>query len=189
MFRQKILVKHDNNHCFHLSLTRILPQIVFMPKQGNHLNFFFSKTITNLTLYVRQGVGLARHRTSLTGERWRTDPKFAGSRHSAACLATAAQMASRTYRSMPADKRRVSHYRQLVGWIKKHLSAGMPVNVIEEKLDNLLSAIHKTLRPVKRQKSTQPVVSPPASLVVLLPRPGRKWPRSYKVYHRRTLAG
>jgi hypothetical protein len=116
-----------------------------MAKQGGPFIFEFTH---GLVSWYRVGdVGLVRMKSNLTRKRWLKDPAFARSRTCAANLGIASKLASPLYKSLPAEKRKVYHFRKLLGLGNELLSAGFSVEqaqkVMELAVENLRNALEQ----------------------------------------------
>lgn len=125
----------------------------------------WEKTIGFISFYKRCGVGCVRMKSNLTGKRWRTDPLFAGSRRSAACLALAAKLASPFYKSMPQRLRCYSHYKQLVGVAQRMLYKGYTIPQVNKELDFVVCSYLRKLQATDPNR--KPIRSPFAATLSL----------------------
>jgi hypothetical protein len=100
----------------------------------------FIGTRNVLTGYMAGGQNIVRARSSLTGERVKDDPAFAGFRKSSDRMKQASVMASALYNQIPKELKRFSLYRQLTGEAFKMLKQGKDHIDIFEKLQVLYIA-------------------------------------------------
>lgn len=142
-----------------------------MAKQGGPI--IWEMTICGISFYKRCGQGCVRMKSNLTCKRWQTDPAFAGSRKSAANMATSAVLASKSYRSIPREERRYAYYHELVGISQKMLSAGFSIEQVKQVLSYTINQFLKRLAnaenktKIKRSSfslnKTRPTIAQPAS--------------------------
>jgi two-component sensor histidine kinase len=96
---------------------------------GNHI---IRGTYGEITGYISGGRNIIRSRTSLTGERVKDDPAFAGFRKSSDRLKLAAVIAANLYNMIPREQKRFSLYRQLTGEAIKLLKQSKnPIEIVE----------------------------------------------------------
>ena len=91
-------------------------------------------TIDNLTFYKWRGKYYVRTKSSLTGERVKTDPCFRPLMAYAFLLAEASKIASAVYRLLSPEKKKVAFYRKMTGRAMSWLKQGMKKEKIVELL-------------------------------------------------------
>lgn len=80
-------------------------------------------TICGICFYCLDGVYYARAKSSLSAERVKKDPAFAGTRYYAKKMGTAAKIAAVVYRQLvPANERSRQRYREVVGMVLRELA-------------------------------------------------------------------
>lgn len=94
--------------------------------------YYITGTIDDICFYRLDNQYYARLKSSLTGKRVKTDPRFARTREYASLLAKASSLASTIYRSLPAYTRNRELYQQLTGQAMQLLkSEGADAKVID----------------------------------------------------------
>jgi len=91
---------------------------------------FFTGTIDLITFYEMFGRFFARAKSSLTGERVKTDPCFISTMYQAGIMARASKIGSILYALVPKEYRQHSLYRTLTGQANLLLKKGMEENEI-----------------------------------------------------------
>ncbi|MET6996775.1 hypothetical protein [Chitinophaga defluvii] len=91
-------------------------------------------TIGNITFYEMDGQYYARMKSSLRGNRVKTDPAFALTMVYAERLALSSRTAAQLYRSLPADQRQVTLYRKMTSTAMQLLKAGIPAAMLADAL-------------------------------------------------------
>lgn len=138
-----------------------------MAKQGGPI--LWVKTFGCVSFYVRLGVGCVRMKSNLTGKRWRSDPAFAGSRRSAACMALSSKLGSIFYRTIPQQHRVYAHYKKLVGVAQHMLCKGYNLRQVNKVLN---FTVHRFLRKLNAaDPSYKPLRSPFAAMLSLSAKP------------------
>jgi hypothetical protein len=94
-------------------------------------------TIDDLVFYKMDGKGYVRTKSSLTGKQFKTQQRFANSRKSAARFKTANILASKVYRSMPADKRKYAFFCLLKTTAIRLLKTDAPAHEVKAHLEKL----------------------------------------------------
>ncbi len=92
--------------------------------------YYITGTIDDICFYQLDGQYYARLKSSLTGKRVKTDPRFARTREYAGLLAKASSLASAVYRSLPAHTRNRQLYQRLTGQVMQLLKDGKADNEI-----------------------------------------------------------
>ncbi|SRR5258706_11779998 len=72
-------------------------------------------TTDNVTFYKWRDEYYVRAKSSLTGKRVKTDPRFRPTMVNASILAEASRIASAIYRLIKDEKKNITHYRQMTG--------------------------------------------------------------------------
>lgn len=127
------------------------------------------KTFDFISFYKRCGVGCVRMKSNLTGERWRTDPVFEGSRKSAARMALSAKLASTFYKIIPQHQRSYPYYKQLVGIAQHMLCAGYNILQVNKGLHFAVSRYIRKLQAADPDR--KPLRSPFAAVLSLNAKP------------------
>ena len=96
--------------------------------------FFITGTIDRICFYRLDGEYYARSKSSLSGERVKTDPAFTETRMYASILKEASILASSVYRSLHSDQRQHVLYRQLTGMAMRLLKEGKSIAETREQL-------------------------------------------------------
>ena len=109
-----------------------LKKIMIMAKQMGVLKI--RGTIDNLTFYKMRGKYYVRTKSSLTGERVKTDESFRPLMAYASLLAEASKIASAVYRLLSREKKKVAYYRKMTGRAMSRLKQGMKKEKIIELL-------------------------------------------------------
>jgi hypothetical protein len=79
-------------------------------------------TIDGICFYRLNGVYYAREKSSLSGERVKSDPAFAETMRHAKQMGSASKIASSIYRqTVPQDERCREKFREVVGMVKREL--------------------------------------------------------------------
>lgn len=91
-------------------------------------------TIGNITFYEMDGQYYARMKSSLRGNRVKTDPAFALTMVYAERLALSSRTAAQLYRSLPAAQRQVTLYRKMTSTAMQLLKAGIPPAMLADAL-------------------------------------------------------
>jgi hypothetical protein len=87
-----------------------------------------------LTAYISKGINVFRKTSSLTGQRVKKDPAFAGFRESGNRMKEASPIASSLYGRLPADKKEFRLYRLLTGEAIKMIKNGIEKAIILQTL-------------------------------------------------------
>lgn len=103
--------------------------VASMAKQSGAI--ILSGNFEGLCFYESEGQPLVRRQSSLSGERFRIDPAFAGSRRSAGLLAEASPIASFLYHRLPPEEKGRSVFQRITGQVKLLLAAGQDQKAIE----------------------------------------------------------
>ncbi|ANE52411.1 hypothetical protein [Flavisolibacter tropicus] len=103
-----------------------------MARQAGPL--FFTGTIDDITFYKMEGQYLARKKSSLNCKRFRTDPRFARSRKSAAAFGEASQLASAIYWQLPKNQRGKGVVNGLTAQVGRLLKEGKSKEEVQERL-------------------------------------------------------
>lgn len=122
-----------------------------MARQIGHI--FITGTIDDVTYYKMYGTYYARMKSTLSRKKVLTSPRFALTRMHANQLAEASKIASRLYRGIPKEERKVQLYRAIVGEAKVLLASGKDKESVMEILSN---ALNPETKPAKRIQSTRP---------------------------------
>jgi hypothetical protein len=85
---------------------------------------YLTGTLDDITYYKMDGQYLARKKSSLTRKQFRTDPRFARSRNSAAQFGQASQLASRIYRLLPKEAKGKGAFGKLTRQVGRLLHEG-----------------------------------------------------------------
>ena len=99
-----------------------------MARQAGPL--FFTGTIDDITFYKMEGQYLARKKSSLNRRQFRTDPRFARSRQSAAAFGEASKLASEIYWQLPKEQRGKGVVNRLTAQVGQLLKEGKKVEEI-----------------------------------------------------------
>src|SRR5689334_3897162 len=93
-----------------------------------------SGVVDGLCFYEAGGQALVRRHNPVSGERFRSEEAFAGSRRSCARLAAGSRLASMVYRGLPARVRVYSLYVALKGRAVALLKDGLAEEAVERAL-------------------------------------------------------
>src|SRR6476620_2885149 len=130
-----------------------------MARQAGPL--FFTGTIDDITFYKMEGQYLARKKSSLNRRQFRTDPRCARSRQSAAAFGEASKLASEIYWQLPKEQRGKGVVNQLTAQIGHLLKEGKTAEEIQELLiphGQVLAAKPTTIRAKPSVSATAPVL-------------------------------
>lgn len=97
----------------------------------------FIGTRGDVTVYSLYGKFYCRSKSSLSGERVKTDKAFSRTMENAGKLARASKIASKIYKALPPGKNH-SDYRSITGRVMKMLGAG----VCEERIVKFLLDVY-----------------------------------------------
>jgi hypothetical protein len=130
-------------------------------------------TIDDITFYVMEGQGYARHNSSLTGKRVKKDPRFKRTMQSAHRLGRGSQLASKVYRSLPRQEQVYALFKEL-----KRLAV-LAIKEGRSEAD-VLALLHRRVEKSQAVKKTcdvmvQPVVGCKEERI-------KKTPRLFRVY-------
>lgn len=134
-----------------------------MAKQAGPL--YLTGTIDDITFYKMEGEYYARKKSSLTGKQFRTDPRFARSRKSAASFGAASELASDIYWQLPKAQRGKGVVNKLTGKVGKLLREGKTpeeVTTILLQQRGVTTAVPQQPNPVKespRKELVKPTLS------------------------------
>jgi hypothetical protein len=117
-------------------------------------------TIDDITFYKMEGEYLARKKSSLDRKQFRTDPRFARSRKSAAAFGEASKLASDIYWQLPKSQRGKGVVNQLTRQVGNLMREGKSMAEIKEILlthRQELTAIPKATEATPSASETTPV--------------------------------
>ena len=116
---------------------------------------FITGTIGDLTYYLMDGIYYARLKSSLSGKRVRTDPKFKRTMENAGRLARASRLAAHVYmQTLPAERKFVI-YRLLTGMAIRALRDEMPEADITALLQDCRDFLMERMEAVKLVKEVK----------------------------------
>ena len=104
-------------------------------------DIFITGTMDDLCFYKMDGQYYVRMKSSLTRNRVRKSAAFANTMKSANELGTASVLASRVYRTIAKDKRKVALFRKLTGMAKLLLKDGESKERIHEVLEKYIAEV------------------------------------------------
>jgi hypothetical protein len=118
---------------------------------------YFTGTIDDITFYKMEGTYFARKKSSLDRKQFRTDPRFARSRKSAAKFGEASKLASDIYHLLPKEEKKKGVIGKLTGQMGRLLREGKHAEEIIQHFKQHYQPT--TAKPVNQthEKDTAPV--------------------------------
>lgn len=103
-----------------------------MAKQEGHMPI--KGTLNNLTYYQSKGQNLVRKKSSLTGDKVKTDPAFEHSRRSSSRFALGQSIASTIYKKLLPQGGKETMFRQMMSEAILFLKQGIEEKDVAKKL-------------------------------------------------------
>jgi len=119
-------------------------------------DIFITGTYDDLCFYKMDGQYYVRMKSSLTRNRVRKSAAFANTMKSADELGSASVLASRVYRSLAKDKRKVTLYRKMTGMAKLLLNQGESKERITELLKKYIDGLFTRRRVIAKPHVKKP---------------------------------
>ena len=125
-------------------------------------NIKFRGTIDNLCFYQMHGKSFLRMKSSLTGKRVRSDPKFRPLMEHAKILSRASTIASFAYQALPKEFRKLWMFRAFTGEATQLLKAGK----MDKEAKDILWKTYAEVWELKKASQLQPTgdIPPTATL-------------------------
>ncbi len=117
-------------------------------------------SVGGFTFWVENGVNYVKKKSSLSGKKVKTSPRFANTMRNARWMAAASTIASAVYRSLPRQSRELRMHRAFVGQALEMVRQGMTKeDILDEMRRRHAPLVGKEVEGVNENKETKDLLS------------------------------